>query len=407
MSENEIRIRDFPEVSDSNSLGNTDFFNLIKGGSFIDNRISLNTLFSYINNRLYNETVGYKTLNKNLLINGDAKIVQRGSSFNLTNTSSPVYTLDRFFYRNDSPSPGAVTISRVNETSGKSASGYALKTLVTTVSTTSSLANIGQAIEGFNISGLKWGTPSAKPVTLSFPFKTSTPGTYAVCLQGGTPLVSYNTTFTITAADVYQDVVINIPGPTVSTWEKNNGVGLVLRFDLGSNNNVSSSDNVWQTGDFQTSIGVSKILGVLNGYIEICNIQLEVGNQATEFEYRTYQAELALCQRYYEKSYNPEVNPGTSTTVGLVSIGTQNVFSGSNYTTPGSSVNFRVTKRSTPSITFYDAVGNSSKISNYFNGGRTDNNSGYSVLYSGNNNFSIYGSNAVGPAIHYAVDSEL
>ena len=244
----------------------------------------------------------------------------------------------------------------MNETSGKSASGYALKALVTTISTTSSLANICQPIEGFNIAGLKWGTPSAKPVTLSFPFKTSTPGTYAVCLQGGTPLVSYNTTFTITAADVYEDVVIYIPGPTVSTWEKGNGLGLVLRFDLGSNNNVSSSDNNWQTGDFQTSIGVSKILSVLNGYIEICNIQLEVGNQATEFEYRTYQDELALCQRYYEKSYDVSTAPGTITDNGKI-LGHSGYY-GRVITT----IHFKTSKRTTPAVVNYSPISGASGV---------------------------------------------
>jgi hypothetical protein len=35
-------------------------------------------------------------------------------------------------------------------------------------------------------------------------------------------------------------------------------------------------------------------------YVEIAQVQLEVGDQATEFEHRSYGEELALCQRYYE-----------------------------------------------------------------------------------------------------------
>ena len=35
-------------------------------------------------------------------------------------------------------------------------------------------------------------------------------------------------------------------------------------------------------------------------YIEIAEVQLELGSVATEFEHRSYGEELALCQRYYE-----------------------------------------------------------------------------------------------------------
>jgi hypothetical protein len=37
-------------------------------------------------------------------------------------------------------------------------------------------------------------------------------------------------------------------------------------------------------------------------FLYITNVQLEKGTQATGFEYRQYQQELALCQRYYYKA---------------------------------------------------------------------------------------------------------
>jgi len=39
--------------------------------------------------------------------------------------------------------------------------------------------------------------------------------------------------------------------------------------------------------------------GTLNSYLEIANVQVEVGKVATPFEHRSYGEELALCQRYY------------------------------------------------------------------------------------------------------------
>ena len=38
----------------------------------------------------------------------------------------------------------------------------------------------------------------------------------------------------------------------------------------------------------------------VGNYIEIAEVQLEVGKVATPFEYRSYGQELALCQRYFQ-----------------------------------------------------------------------------------------------------------
>ena len=48
-------------------------------------------------------------------------------------------------------------------------------------------------------------------------------------------------------------------------------------------------------------------------YIEIADVQMEVGSVATDFEHRSYGEELALCQRYYQKYGGvADWTPGTS-----------------------------------------------------------------------------------------------
>jgi hypothetical protein len=104
-------------------------------------------------------------------------------------------------------------------------------------------------------------------------------------------------------------------------------------------------------------------------------IQLELGNQVTGFEYRQYQQELALCQRYYYKTYDNAVVPGSNVSAtlrGLVFTGTIDS-GGSQYTWVSSS--FPVYMRSQPTINYWDVVGNATKYSQY-NGAtnaRTDN----------------------------------
>ena len=48
-----------------------------------------------------------------------------------------------------------------------------------------------------------------------------------------------------------------------------------------------------------------------DAYIEIANVQLEVGSVATPFEHRSYGEELALCQRYYQRVTGKFTSQGT------------------------------------------------------------------------------------------------
>jgi len=69
-------------------------------------------------------------------------------------------------------------------------------------------------------------------------------------------------------------------------------------------------------------------------YWQLTGVQLEVGKNATDFEYRSHGEELALCQRYYEKIQPSNRVQGKMHTV------TQAHFS----------LPFKVTKRTTASV---------------------------------------------------------
>jgi len=46
--------------------------------------------------------------------------------------------------------------------------------------------------------------------------------------------------------------------------------------------------------------------------VYISGFQVEVGSVATPFEHRSFGEELAACQRYYTKSYDYSIAPGTA-----------------------------------------------------------------------------------------------
>lgn len=81
-------------------------------------------------------------------------------------------------------------------------------------------------------------------------------------------------------------------------------------------------------------------------------VQLEEGSVATPFENRPIGTELALCQRYYEKSYELNVTPGTANSgqQGFYILSSTN---GAVYAT----CLFKITKRAIPTINLYSYNG--------------------------------------------------
>jgi hypothetical protein len=162
---------------------------------------------------------------------------------------------------------------------------------------------IRQNIEGFNIADLGWGTANAKTVTLSFWVRSSLTGAFGGALSnsvvGGR---SYPFSYTISAANTWEQKSITIPGDTTGTWLTNNGLGIGVRFGLGSGATFSGTAGAWATGNFAQPTGTTSVVGTNGATFYITGVQLEKGTQATSFEYRQYTTELDLAQRYFENS---------------------------------------------------------------------------------------------------------
>jgi hypothetical protein len=163
-------------------------------------------------------------------------------------------------------------------------------------------------------------------------------------------------------------------GCTYTFTQGSAGVPIVITITAGSLQQVIEGANMPEGGTYVLSwtgtaqarfnggtysnspLAVTGITAGANTTIEFstgtCSFpQLEKGTQATSFEYRQYGQELALCQRFYEKSYDIGTVAGTATLVGL------RIFNG---TTDGGNVTyqyipFRVEKRATPTMTAFNA----------------------------------------------------
>lgn len=292
---------------------------------------------------------------KNRLQNGGMVIDQRNVGAVVTEVSlEQGYPVDRFFVRIRSTGSGHTT-----QRSSTAPDGFvnsALVTIGTGASPTSSrVCHFGQYIEGRDVADLGWGTANAKTITLSFWVRSSLTGTFSGALSNvfGAFLRSYPFTYTISSANTFEYKTITIGGDKTGTWSTDNTVGMAVSFDLGSGASFQGTAGSWQAGDRRAVVGCTKLVETSGATFYITGVQLEKGVQATEFERRPYQQELALCQRYYWKSF-----PGT--TAPAFNAGDTGALSwtlaASGAIIGGTQVTFPVTMRTTPSITYFNPL---------------------------------------------------
>ena len=105
---------------------------------------------------------------------------------------------------------------------------------------------------------------------------------------------------------------------TLSCWIKTNLAGQGMRVCDGACivKGTIPSDETWnyisetftlQSDSDPAHFQVHPAFGgstVAGSYTEFTHMQVEFGSVATDFEHRSYGEELALCQRYYENNYN-------------------------------------------------------------------------------------------------------
>jgi len=276
---------------------------------------------------------------RNRIINGAMVIDQRNAGASVT-PGTGTYTVDRWrIYASQSSkltaqqNAGSVTLPAgyTNYLGMTSSSAYSI--------ISSDLFVLQQFVEGYNSSDLAWGTASAKAVTLSFWVRSSLTGVFGVNVQSGDGLSCYSTTYTINAANTWEQKTITVAGPTSGTWLTTNGKGIVLNFIIGVGSASNPpANNVWQSANYYGAVGAQSLLATNGATLYITGVQLEKGATATSFDYRDYGRELILCQRYYAK----QLSIATFTNFG---VGT-----GLSTTNASMWLKFNVTMRSAPTI---------------------------------------------------------
>jgi hypothetical protein len=237
---------------------------------------------------------------RNRIINGDMRIDQRNAGASVTPTAD-AYTLDRWQASISASSKFSVQQNAGSVTPPAGFSSYLGVTSLSAYSITSTdTFYLRQAIEGFNTADFAWGTASAATVTLSFWVRSSLTGTFGGAIRRGSGnIYVYPFTYTISAANTWEQKTVTIAGPT-STWNSNttNGVGLNVLFGLGVGATYSGTAGSWQASDIYGATGATSVVGTNGATFYITGVQLEAGSVATPFERRDYGRELIMAQRY-------------------------------------------------------------------------------------------------------------
>lgn len=271
---------------------------------------------------------------KNRIINGDMVINQRNlGTVNPVSGDSLKYTIDRFWVYNSTASSKFSV-----QQSSTAPAGFINSALITVTNaytpTGGEEFEIGQNIEGVNISDLAWGTADAKTVTLSFWVRSSLTGTFGGSLVNSAYNRSYPFSYTISSANTWEQKSITIAGDTSGTWLTTNGVGIRLVLSLGVGSTKTTTAGAWTAGEYYNTTGSVNLVATSGATWYITGVQLERNTTATPFEWLPYSTELALCQRYYELCIGG-VMTSINTNSGYI----------------GGITNFIVAKRATPTVT--------------------------------------------------------
>jgi len=304
-------------------------------------------------------------LSRNRLVNGTMMIDQRNEGAAVSAASgSAQFVTDQWAFAFTGASTGN-TAQQVSDAPArfKNSLRITIGTGSATVNASDSM-RVRQYIEGQNIVDFGYGASGASPISISFWVKASVTGTYSVSLQNSAQNRSYVTTFLIGTANTWSQVVLpNISGDITGTWLTTNGAGLELGISLEAGSSVqTSTSNTWQSGNVLATNSSPVNLGATSGAtFQVTGVQLEAGSAATAFDVHSYGAELALCQRYYEKSYDPGTAVATATGLGAIAIVITALPTGP--LQGGTNDRYKVTKRATPTVTLYSPhTGASGKI---------------------------------------------
>lgn len=259
-------------------------------------------------------------INPNMIFGGnfDTNPWQRGVSFTGV-TASSTYMADR--WRSASNGAGLYTATKASDAPTVGQAGIFTSTCFQ-VDITTADASIGAAdfyglryvMEGYDFAQL-----AQRAFTLSFWVKSTITGLYSVAFQNTAQDESYIGTYTVNVSDTWEYKTITVPAsPSGGTWNYTNGVGCQMYFMMAAGSNYFGTSGAWTASTIYADAAQANAFSSTSNFFKLALVKMEEGTSATAWQVRSEEEEWALCQRYYEKSYNPLNYPGAFGVAGVV-----------------------------------------------------------------------------------------
>ena len=292
---------------------------------------------------------------KNIIINGDMSIAQRGTSQSSI-TSGGYYTVDRFDF--DVVTMGTWTQSQSTDVPTGQGFAKSLKFDCTTADASPVAGDrvfIKYKIEGQNLQYLKKGTSNAESLSLSFWVKSNKTGTYIAELYDVDNQRQISKSYTIDSASTWEKKTITFAGDTTGAFDNDNGNSLQLSLWLGAGSGYTSGtlSTSWTSAtSANRAVGQVNLADSTSNEWYVTGVQLEAGSVASDFEFLPVDVNLQRCQRYFEKSSNMN-SALIVTSEGIVGVRDGTASTINRYY----NVQYSVEKRATPTVTTYDLLG--------------------------------------------------
>ena len=240
---------------------------------------------------------------RNIIINGDMALAQR--STNTTGiTGNGYHTVDRMFL--GCSSAGTWTQSQSSDV--PSAQGFATSLKMDNTTANGSLSAssnciVQQRIEGRNLQNLKKGTSSAVSVTVSFWVYATKTGTNIVELFDTDNTRQISLSYTISSSNTWEKKILTFAGDTSGTLDNDNNGSLTLLFWLAAGSDFTSGT---LSTSWTSNTNANRAVGQVNHADSTSNnwyitgVQMEIGENATDFANVPFDVTFERCKRYYE-----------------------------------------------------------------------------------------------------------
>ena len=257
-------------------------------------------------NLIGNINAGGGGVNRNVIINGAMNVAQKGTSHTgLGGSTGAVYTLDRFCTF-DTDTAGRATVTQ--DSSAPNGFANSLKVACTTADTSIAAGEqflLQQRIEGQNLQAFAKGTPDAKPFAVSFYVKGNASATYACELFDRDNTRQASKLFNVTTD--WTRIELTFDADTTGAFDDDNARSLdfIIQLHAGSNYTSGTLNQTFASStNANRAVGISSIFDSTDRTFFITGVQVEIGQNPTEFEHEPFGVTQEKCHRYFYQTTN-------------------------------------------------------------------------------------------------------